>query len=200
MIGEWITPEAALAEVEKDLPFYRNMGGLTLTGGEPLFQPEFVRQVLGLCHARGIHTAMETCGYWSWDAMEAILPTLDLVLYDLKHMDPRQHRAYTGVSSERILANAQRLAQHGIPMIVRLPVIPEYTDSERNIRDTAAFVAALGTVQRIDLAPYHKLGVVKYADLGGKYTLPLVEPPRQDTLERYVEIIQSYGVLAQIGG
>jgi pyruvate formate lyase activating enzyme len=199
-VGEWVTPEAALAEIEKDLPFYGNSGGLTLSGGEPFLQPDFARHLLELCHERGIHTAVETCGYWSWDTVEAILPALDLLMLDIKQMDPQKHKAYTGVSNERILANAQGLAKHGISMIVRLPVIPGFTDSERNIRDTAAFVAGLGTVQRIDLAPYHKLGVHKYAGLGRKYSIPLVEPPSQDKLRRFVEIIQSYGVPVQIGG
>jgi glycyl-radical enzyme activating protein len=200
MIGEWITPEEALVEVEKDIPFYGSSGGLTLSGGEPLSQPEFTRHMLAICHDRCIHTAIETCGYWPWETMESILPCLDLVMYDLKQMDPQKHQAYTGVSNELILENAQRLAQYGIAMIVRLPVIPGYTDSEKNIRDTASFVAELGNVRRIDLAPYHNLGTHKYIELGREYTLTQVESPYQEVLEQYVEIIQSYGVPAQIGG
>lgn len=201
MMGHRMSLGEVMKEVEKDRQFYkRSGGGVTLSGGEPTAQLEFATALLRQCHARGIHTAIETCGYREWDGFSQLLRHTDLVLCDLKHMDSEKHKLFTGVPNEPILENARRIAGEGIPMSVRFPIIPGYTDGERNIRAAARFVAALGTVGEIHLVPYHRLGEFKYARLGREYELTTLRPPSESDMKRHVEMIESYGLKAQVGG
>ena len=201
LAGRYATVEELYREVEKDSPFYRRSnGGVTVGGGEPTMQHEFVGEFLKKCKQHYIHTAMETCGYVQWSRLERLLEHLDLVYLDIKHMDPQAHKALTGVSNERILDNARRVSAVR-PMIVRIPVVPGCNDSDDNIRATGSFVAGLGeNLKRVELLPYHKFGTQTYGRLGREYGLTGVESPGDEHMERLREIVESCGVSAQIGG
>jgi len=173
VIGRTWTAEALLAEVRRDAVFYdTSSGGVTLSGGEPLLQSDFVLAFCRLCKQAGLHVALDTCGTIAWAHYQAILPFVDLVLYDLKIWDAARHRAATGADNAAILDNARRIAAAGVPIWVRTPVIPGYTADEANIAALAEFIAAdLPTVRRWDLLAYTNLGQPKYHRLDRPYAL-----------------------------
>jgi len=143
-MGRWTSAKEVFEEIKKDSIFYERSGGsVTLTGGEPLAQPEFATSILKLCQGAYIHTAMETCGHADWGILKEVLKSVDLLLYDLKHMDPVKHKKYTGVSNRLTLDNAKRASHElSIPMLVQIPVIPGYNESVENIEATARFISA----------------------------------------------------------
>ncbi len=157
----------------KDAVFYETSGGgLTLSGGEPMLQAGFLRDFLPACKAAGLHVSLDTCGAVAWEQYQSILPFVDLVLLDLKILDCDRHRAATGVSNELIVANARHISQAGMPMWIRTPVIPGYTDDPDNITAIGGFIRdALPTVERWDLLAYTNLGRPKYHRLGLPYAL-----------------------------
>jgi pyruvate formate lyase activating enzyme len=201
LVGRQVAAEELVREVCKDRPFYRRSGGgVTLGGGEPTLQHEFVLEFLERCRRQHLHTVMETCGFVSWRHLEGMLGYLDLVYLDVKHMDPVAHETLTGVSNQLILENARRISSVS-PLIVRIPVVPGHNDSDDNILLTAEFARALGdNLKGIELLPYHGLGVQTYAELGRKYELHDVLPPDQRHMRRLEEIVESRGVSARIGG
>jgi pyruvate formate lyase activating enzyme len=165
-------PEALLAEVQRDAVFYDTSGGgVTLSGGEPLLQPDFVLAFSRLCHEAGLQVALDTCGTIGWDHYQPVLPFVDLILYDLKIWDGDLHCAATGVGNAAILDNARRIAAAGVPIWVRTPVIPGHTADESNIAALAEFIAELPTVRRWDLLAYTNLGQPKYHRLDRPYAL-----------------------------
>jgi pyruvate formate lyase activating enzyme len=187
VIGRTWTVEALLAEVKKDAVFYETSGGgVTLSGGEPTMQAAFVTELCRLCHGAGLSVALDTCGIAPWARYEALLPWLDLVLYDLKVWDAARHRAFTGVDNGPILENARRIGAAGIPMWIRTPVIPGHTDSAENMAALGTFIAAeLPTVQRWDLLAYTNLGEPKYRRLDRPYALagsPLLPRAQMEAL------------------
>jgi pyruvate formate lyase activating enzyme len=201
LIGYHVTFEELFQEVNKDSPFYRRSnGGVTVGGGEPTMQLDFVTAFLKRCKQTYIHTAIETCGYVKWDKMENLLKYVDLVYIDIKHMDPTVHKDLTGVSNELILETAKKISAIK-PMIIRIPVIPGYNDSDDNITATARFAFDLGeNLKRIELLPYHKFGTQTYSRIGMEYKLPDVEAPGDEHMIRLKGIVESCGVKAQIGG
>lgn len=169
--GELKTVYEVLEVVKKDSLFYRNSGGgVTASGGEPTSQPKFLLALFQACRRSGFHTCLDTCGYVSWEVLEHALEYTDLVLYDIKHMDPKRHIELTGVDNELILQNAGRVAKNGIPLVIRVPLIPGCNDSKENMEALAKYAIKLG-VREINLLPYHELGVNKYERLGMKYDL-----------------------------
>jgi len=201
LVGNYVTVKELFQEVNKDSPFYRRSnGGVTIGGGEPTMQHEFVTEFLKKCKQQYIHTAIETCGYVKWEHLEKLLEYLDLVHFDIKHMDALVHKELTGVSNELILENARRVSTIH-PMIIRIPVVPGCNDSDDNILATARFATELGeNLKRIELLPYHKFGSQTYARIGKAYKLEDVEPPSDGPMKRLQEIVESCGVRAQIGG
>jgi len=201
LVGKYTAVEELFREVNKDSPFYRRSnGGVTVGGGEPTMQFDFVTAFLKRCKQHYIHTAIETCGYVKWEHLEKLLEYVDLVHFDIKHMDALVHRELTGVSNELILENARRVSTIR-PTIIRIPVVPGCNDSDDNISATARFATELGeNLKRIELLPYHKFGTQTYGRLGRKYELIDIEPPSDDHMKRLKEIIESCGVRAQIGG
>ncbi len=199
--GQFMTVEELFKEIQKDSPFYRRSnGGVTVGGGEPTLQHEFVAEFLKRCRRQYIHTAMETCGYAKWEHLETLLPHLDLVFFDIKHMDSRVHKELTGVPNERVLENARRAAAL-VPVIVRITTVPGYNDSPDNISATAKFAADLGeNLQRVELLPYHQYGTQTYGRLGRRYELEDVEPPTDEHMKRLKMLVESCGVEAEIGG
>ena len=198
LIGKYMTAEEVFSEVERDLLFYRSSGGgVTVGGGEPTMQPGFLAEFLRKCHEQGIHTALDTSGYVAWKKIEEILKHVDLVLYDLKHIDPAKHAEYTGVSNELILENARRISKKGIPMIIRIPVIPGYTDGEDSIRDILEFACILQSVVKVDLLPFHRLGEPKYRKLGRKYVFESTQPPADAHMQELKRLVESFGLQAK---
>ena len=203
MLGIEMTVEEVLTEVEKDALFYWNSGGgMTLSGGEPTMQPEFSGEILKTCQERGIHTAMETCGHVQWEVLDGLARHLDLVYVDVKHMSSVAHKTVTGKGNELIRENIEKIAaiHPDTELVIRVPVIPGCNDSAENIIKTARFVGQLKGVERIELLPYHRLGVSKYSVLLREYDLRHVEAPQEDHLRNLEEHIRSCGLEVQIGG
>lgn len=173
VIGRRWTPEQLLEELLKDQVFYETSGGgVTFSSGEPMMQVDFLCEVLPLCKEAGLHIALDTCGAVSSERYQRVLDWVDLVLYDLKLMDPERHRAATGICNDLILQNARLLAARGVPLWIRTPVIPGYTDDPDNIRAIGRFIReALPTVERWDLLAYTYLGRPKYHRLDIPYQL-----------------------------
>jgi pyruvate formate lyase activating enzyme len=168
--GEAVDLDGVMERVRRDRPYYdRTGGGLTLSGGEPFQQPALCADLLARARADGIHTAVESCLHVRWDFIEPSLPHLDLLLADLKHVDPVRFRDWTGGSAERVLDNLRRLRQHGVAMILRVPLIPDFNADEDSIRAIVDFAADEAGVKEIHFLPYHTLGVQKYAQLGMPY-------------------------------
>jgi pyruvate formate lyase activating enzyme len=199
MEGRDATAEEVVAEVLKDKPFYDNSGGgVTLSGGEPLLQAEFAAEVLARCKAAGVHTALDTAASVPWAAFESTLPHTDLVLLDLKLMDPARHRAATGAANDLILANARRLAEGATPLIVRVPIIPGHTDDMANLAAIADFVRGFARLDYIELLPYHRFAEAKYRRLERGYALEGVEPPREERLDALAAVAAARGLRVKV--
>jgi len=175
--GEEMTSEEVYNKVKRDKVFYDSSnGGITVSGGEPMIQAQFVKELFSLCHEGGIHTCVETCGYAPEEAFDAVIPVTDLFYFDLKIMDDELHQEWTGVSNERIHANARKIVDSGTEVLFRQPVIPTINDTDENIKATAEFMKSLGPHgMRIQLMPYHRAGDSKYAALKKTYETAGIE-------------------------
>ena len=193
--GEDYTAQRLLERLMQDKSFYdKSGGGVTISGGEPLMQIDFVECVLKKLKENGVHTALDTTGYAKWEVLARTVPYTDLYLYDLKHMESHKHEAVVKVPNEPILANARRLASLGKTLQIRIPVIPLFNDDEENIRKTAEFCAALGdAVSMIQLLPYHNWGTAKYLRISDA---PVFEaaPPSDEHMEKLKTLIAGYGL------
>lgn len=197
--GRRMAVAEVLAEVIKDLPFYLSSGGgVTLSGGETMAQAPFAARLLEACQEQGIHTALETCGHARWTAFQVIVPHLDQLMYDIKHMDSARHAQLTGVPNRLILDNARRLAESGVAMTIRQTVIPGHNDSEENLHQLAEFVKGLAGRPPIELLPYHAYGMPKYQQLGRGYLLAELEPPPHEQLERLRDLVLGHGLRCEI--
>ena len=202
-IGRDVTVAEVMETVEKDRPYYnRSGGGLTLSGGESLCQPEFARDLLRAAKAVGINTAMESMGCAKWEVIREILPYLDHYLMDIKHMDSGKHRQFTGKGNELMLENAKKIAASGQTYLsIRVPVIPTFNDTSGEVKAIARFADALPGVEEIYLLPYHRLGQDKYAGLGRTYELPDILPPEQFHMEQLKREVENCTKLkCHIGG
>jgi pyruvate formate lyase activating enzyme len=170
--GTRMTLDEVFDIINRSRPFWNRMlGGLTISGGEALFQSDFSKALLKKCHDAGINTNIETSCYAPMEKVRELLPYLDHVCCDVKHMDDETHKKLTGVSNRQIHENI-RMISHEKDLILRYPVIPTCNDSEENINATAAFIKTLGDkFNRIDLLPYHQMGAITYRRLGLKYAL-----------------------------
>ncbi|MBU2551640.1 MAG: glycyl-radical enzyme activating protein [Proteobacteria bacterium] len=198
VIGRLMTVEEVLDEVVRDRVFYKNSGGgMTVSGGEAMSQYEFVTELLGRARALGLHTALDTTGFAPLERYEALLPVLDLLMMDVKTLDPALHREFTGVDNERILANAAALAPR-VRTWFRIPLIAGFNDSAREIRELAALASRLG-VDKVSLLPYHEGGRSKAGQIGGTYRMDGASAPDDEHTQRLIEIIAQAGVAASIG-
>lgn len=202
IIGKDITVEEVLDEVLKDRNYYfKSGGGITLSGGEVLFQPDFTTSLLKIFKENGLHTAIESTAFAKFETIQRVLPYLDLYLMDIKHMDDIKHKAYTGQSNKIILENARRIADSGMHLIIRVPVIPGFNDTEIEIRQIAEFTESLGTVHELHLLPYHRLGQDKYEGLGMDYALKGIEPFTEESMQNLLQVVSHTTKLrCQIGG
>ncbi|QAZ66737.1 glycyl-radical enzyme activating protein [Solidesulfovibrio carbinolicus] len=186
IVGRYLTAGEVMEEVDRDRKFYAESGGgVTFSGGEPTSQPDFLLSCLRAAKARGLHTAVETCGHAPWETLAALRDVVDLFLCDIKHMDTARHRELTGMPNERILDNIAHLSQAGSALRLRLPLVPGVNDSEANIVASAQFAAGLPTLEGFDILPYHRLGEAKWRQLGRVYPLHDVAPhTREDVLAK----------------
>jgi pyruvate formate lyase activating enzyme len=188
--GKRYTVEEVLTEVLRDLPFYKQSGGgVTLSGGEPTFQFDFCLALLKDCKENNISTALDTSGFVPWERLERLLPLVDIFLYDIKHMDSEEHKRLTGVPNEVILENLLKLDKTGKPIEIRIPIIPGYNDSEKNIEAVSNFIKGLKSIKGVRLLPYHKLGLSKPWLFNNKRGILDLEPPKKDEIERLKEIV-----------
>ncbi len=203
--GRRMTVDAVMAEVKKDSAYYRRSGGgVTLSGGEPVAQPRFAREILLACRDANIHAAVETCGHAVEEVFRLVAEPADLVLYDLKHMDPEAHRGHTGVSNTHVLSNLRWLARQGKPTVIRLPLVPGSNDSLSNL-DAVGNLAAGLSLRQIHLMPFHQLGRDKYARLGRDYALADLAPLRRadahgEALLAAKARLEAHGLEVLIGG
>ncbi len=200
-VGQDVTVEEILPELLADETYYhRSGGGITLSGGEILGQPDFARDLLRACKENGLHTAVESTANAPYESIEKILPYLDLFLLDIKHMNSAKHEEYTGAPNERILENAKRIAKSGVELIIRTPVVPTFNDTAEEIRAISKFAASLQGVEEHHLLPYHRLGQDKYDGLGRKYSLTQILPPTKERMEYLLSVAEESGLKCQIGG
>lgn len=194
MIGEKLTAEEVIKEIEKDLVFYEESGGgVTFSGGEPLRQSEFLEGLLNGCREKKIHTAVDTSGYISWEILNKINPKVDLFLYDLKLMDNERHKKYTGVSNEIILENLEKLSSIHNNIFIRFPVIPGINDDYQNIRKLGEFLSSLEITQ-VNLLSYHYIGKDKYRRLRSAYKLAATQPPSKEKLSEVSAILRKFNL------
>jgi pyruvate formate lyase activating enzyme len=200
-MGRDVTVGEVINEVVQDRPYYnRSGGGITLSGGESLLQPDFAVALLKACKENGITTAIETTGFANADVIKRFLPYLDTVLMDVKHINSDKHKEFTSQPNERILENAKLIASEAKKLIIRVPVIPTFNDTVAEIAEIAAFAAALPNVNEIHLLPYHSMGRDKYTGLGREYGMDDIKSPTNELMEVLKQTAEQFGLKVQIGG
>jgi len=190
LLGKEISVSEAFEEVKRDKIFYDTSGGgVTVSGGEPLFQPEFTAELLKACRENGIHTAIETSGFSDKRALYSVLEYCDLVLFDIKETDEERHKQYTGVALKPILENLTRVNKMKIPFIIRAPIIPHLNNREAHFEALKAMRASMEFCQGVQIMPYHKTGEYKYGLLGRDYACLGIKEPQSETVASWRELI-----------
>ena len=191
------TPQEAFTAAYRYRNYWRSNGGLTISGGEPLLQMDFVSEVFRLARAKKVQTALDTSAQpfapdnADWMArFDRLLENTDLVILDLKEIDDERHKKLTGHSNKNILAMAQYVASKGVNLWIRHVLVPGLTDDEEGLRRTADFIRSLKTVQRVEVLPYHTLGLFKWQKLGISYPLPDAVPPTAEQVRRAEELLE----------
>ena len=202
-MGRDVTVREVMETVARDMPYYgRSGGGLTLSGGESLLQPEFATALLQAAKSIGLNTAMESMGFAKFEVIQKLLPYLDTYLMDIKHMDPAKHKEYTGKENTLMVQNARKIAESRMcELIIRVPVIPGFNDTKEEIQAIAAYADSLPGVSQIHLLPYHNYGEGKYEGLGRPY--PMKDTPRlsDDKMESLrMQVENNTALHCQIGG
>lgn len=200
-VGEDVTVEEVLKTVIQDAPYYnRSGGGLTLSGGEMLCQSDFAYALLRSAKEAAVNTAVETTGFAPYEKIEKLLPYIDTVLMDIKHIDSAKHKAFTTRTNELILENAAKIAENANKLIIRVPVIPTFNDTEPEIAAIAKFSAGLKNVKEINLLPYHNYGKDKYIGLGREYLMGDIPMPADEQMQKLKAVAERYGLKCKIGG
>ena len=200
-VGRKVTVAEVVRQIKKDIAFYdESGGGITLSGGEPLMQPEFLLQLLDACADLDLHRTVDTTGYADAGLLLEVARKTDLFLYDLKLMDAAKHLEFTGVSNERILDNLKLLARNEARIQVRVPIIPGINSDAENIDRTAAFVSALPGVEHISILPFHNSARGKYGRLGMECISSDIEGPTDAHLKIIAGWLEKFGLPVKIGG
>ncbi len=200
-VGYDTTVKEVIEEVMRDMPYYsRSGGGLTLSGGECLWQPDFAVALLKAAHENGINTAIETTGFADWEVIEQFIPEVDVFLMDIKHTNSAKHKEFTTRPNELILENARKIAEKAKRLIIRVPVIPGFNDTIEEIGEIAKFTASLPNVNEIHLLPYHRMGKDKYDGLGRPYLMGDVPSPTSAKMQELLAVCKSYGLTTHLGG
>ncbi len=197
--GKEMSAETVFDQVRRDKMFYdASGGGVTVSGGEPLTQPEFVEELFRLCKQDGISTCVETCGFVPAETMERVFLLVDQFYFDIKSIDDEIHQHYTGASNVQILENAKLLVKKGAKILFRQPLIPGVNSTPEQVERTAAFLKSLGGEQRLQLMPYHRMGTSKYAALNQPYEMGEVPIMPQDELNAIEARFHELGVPCSI--
>ncbi len=200
-VGREMTVAQVMVAIERDAAFYdESRGGVTFSGGEPLWQADFLLALLQACQAREIHTALDTSGCAAWATLDRVRPFVDLFLYDLKLVDDDKHREFTGVSNRSILSNLQALSAGGHNVVIRVPIIPGINDDDDTVRQIGAFAGALPHVTNVDLLPYHHIAIDKYLRLNKPYRLFETRQPSAERMSAIAQQLQSFNLSVTIGG
>lgn len=200
--GIELTAEKALEKALRYKPYWKNNGGITVSGGEPLLQAEFVCELFTLAKEKNISTCLDTSGVLfsrkseNFRQIQKLLKVTDLVLLDLKHIDKAKHRTLTGQSNESILDFAGYLAEQNIPVWIRHVLVPGINDDADSLERLRAFVAGLGNIRRFEVLPYHRMAIAKYEELGIPYPIPDVPEPNELSIARAERLL---GVKEYIG-
>ena len=195
--GEVMTVDRVLEEIAEFASFLRFAGGLTISGGEPLMQADFVREIFYLAkHDYHLHTALDTQGFLAGQLENAWFDDVDLVLLDIKHIDPEKHLALTSKPLQPTLDFARRLSDMGKKMWIRYVLVPGYTDDLDDVERLAEFISTLHGVERVEVLPFHKMGEKKWQELGFSYRLKEVQPPSAELVKRVVDQLRSHGLTA----
>jgi len=201
IVGRRMTVSEVMNEVLKDRLFYDDSGGgVTFSGGEPLAQPEFLKELLAHCRTKEIHTAVDTSGFCPRQDLLSVAPLTDLFLYDLKIMDQTRHIQYTGVSNTPVLENLKALGGIHGNIWLRLPVIPGVNDDEKNLQAVAQIAVSIPAVRQVNLLPYHKTGIAKFKRLKQPYRLESVPDPSAELLEKVRQNFTAFGLTVKTGG
>lgn len=187
-----MTPEEAFKEVIKVKAFVK--GGVTISGGEPMLQPDFVASLFKLCKDTGMHTAVDTSGFILNDKVREALKYTDLVLLDIKHINPEKYQILTGKPLEPTLKFIEYLKDINKPIWIRYVLVPGYSDDEADLHNWAKFVSRLKNVERVDILPFHQMGMQKWKELNQEYKLSDVNPPSAELISKTTEIFRSYGL------
>lgn len=199
--GREVTAVEVMQQIEKDTIYYdESGGGVTFSGGEPLSQAEFLLDLLRSCQARGIRTALDTCGHAAPAVFQEVAENVDLFLYDLKLLDERRHDEFTGDTNDTILDNLRWLAERGADVVVRFPLLPGINDDDENLRALAKFLTSLPKSYPVDILPYHRLGVDKYTRLDREHRMPQLEPPTQGDVLAVATQLHDYGLHVTVRG
>lgn len=195
MYGEQRAATDVFEEVARDNTYYKTSGGgVTASGGECMMQPDFVSELFGLCKDAGISTALDTCGYFPEQYLDLVANRSDLVLFDIKTIDPKLHKSCTGLDNKVILNNFDRMLELGMELVARVPVIPGWNDSDEQLGRIADFVASRDKAIHIDVLPYHKYGLRKYELLGMPYHLNNLEPVGERERVHYEQVFSARGL------
>lgn len=193
--GKLMTIDEVMAEILPYAKFLKRTGGVTISGGEPLVQAEFVGEIFKRCHEAGLHTALDTQGYLGSSISDEWLENVDLVMLDIKAIDPVVHKVLTSMELAPTLRFAERMRDLGQPMWIRYVVVPGYTDGEEDAEKMAAYVASLGSVvERVETLPFHKLGEHKWHELGMEYKLDATQPPSQEVMKMIQSKFEKHGL------
>ncbi|MGO1527231.1 MAG: trans-4-hydroxy-L-proline dehydratase activase [Senegalia sp. (in: firmicutes)] len=200
LVGKEFSSKELMKEIKKDEIFYEESdGGVTFSGGEPLLQIEFLEEILKLCKEHGIHTTVDTSGYSDFSNFERIIEYTDLFLYDIKHLDDNMHKKYMGVSNKLIKENLKKLSDKNANIFVRVPIIRGINDDDKNIGETIEFLKDIN-ISKLNLLPYHKMGMEKYSRISKKYKLTGEEKPSDDEMEKILLKFKELNTNIKIGG
>ncbi len=201
MVGSRMTVAEVMAEVAKDRIFYDDSGGgVTFSGGEPLMQPRFLKELLTACRTQGISTAVDTCGFGPREYLLSLAPLTDLFLFDLKTIDAARHVHYTGVSNASILDNLSALGSVHSNIWIRIPLIPGLNDDDGQLDQAARYVASVHGVRQVNLLPYHRTAAHKYARLGRSCGLGQIPDPAPERVEAVRRKLSCFGLTVKTGG
>lgn len=200
-VGRYMTVDEVMDEIKREIVFFEESnGGVTFSGGEPLLQHQFLKELALACRQNNIHCTLDTCGYAQSRVMDSIAGLIDLFLYDLKFIDDDLHQQYTGASNSMILENLGRLANNGHDVTIRFPVIPGITDTAGNITMVIDYIHSLQLIKKIDLLPYHAIAGHKYRLLRKENKMTDTKSPSDARMQELKNIFEKHGFTVRIGG